>query len=232
MDRNLEQCELVSWHSDMKSLVNSWIDLTRASVVRSVLELFKRAIENEIGGGISMSEEESVIETIGQNPDSIKAAFVIAGSLSKYKNISVKKYMVILEKVARERGFTFMKNDDLNMIYRGFSFTRPSWKFLKIIFEFQSRNMNELIYGIGSNPEGKDHKNYSEIQDFIKVQTVKMQHNSNWLCYQYSDNDYRNWNNSNIYLDMYRNEEADLVKYIFQKIEELESITQKADDMF
>lgn len=223
MDLEKEQCNLMSWNYDIKMLIKSWIEKTRAPSVRAILELFIRAIENEIGGGISMEEEMIIFELIGKNENSFKAALAIADALPIYKRQIVSMFMDTIKKVAQDRGFKFQKDDNLNVRYNGFSFFNTSLKYLNIKFEFQSSNMTDLIYGIDC-----DDLKYKEAIEYIKNNTISMKHNEYWACCDFLDTEYRNWNNSDIYLDMFRKENSNLLKYIFQKIDELIPIAQSA----
>jgi len=231
MDLEKEQCNLMSWNYDIKMLIKSWIEKTRAPSVRAILELFIRAIENEIGGGISMEEEMIVVELIGKSENSFKAALAIADALPIYKRQIVSMFMDTIKKVAQDRAFKFQKDDNLNVRYSGFSFlnTNASLKYLNIKFEFESSNMSDLIYGIDyDDSEIKKSLKYKEAIEYIKNNTISMKHNEYWACCDFLDTEYRNWNNSDIYLDMFRKENSNLLKYIFQKIDELIPIAQSA----
>ena len=79
--------------------------------------------------------------------------------------------------------------------YAGLSFYNPQWTYLKLVFEFEDRGLERLIFGFHAKDE--DGVKREDVKDWEKVQknySTKDVNNQCWIWKDFNGNQY--WDNA------------------------------------
>ncbi|HUW39971.1 MAG TPA: PD-(D/E)XK nuclease family protein [Rectinemataceae bacterium] len=227
---------LLSWRDDINRLLDGWLGLCHAESVRAFIKEFKQAIHQEMGGGLDMSEETTVVEQILKSDESLDAAASVVAAWASVHHELIGRVNIEMEKLAKAKGLVFNMTDSFGERYSSLLFNHESWKHFHIDFDFDRNNFRDMCYGISyiNQPPDK-HPRIKEALKVIESASKDDGHEkSEWLpVWYWMEPDFQNWDSANV--DVMKNimqgGKSGLYRSILQKIDYLRPIIDAAEKM-
>lgn len=173
---------IIKWLEKCVS-ISSRFPLVRETIIQYINHL--RKLTNQ---DMSTNSKNEIIELLAKSPENIEAAFLITNSINHLKQLLINDLKMIVEEIAREENLDFSFKGNWNESWQGFNFTRKEWKYIKIGFEFQSKNFGALEYGITWKSNDKP----NEIRELIR-QTFGGKRSEGWPFYTSLESPYYDW---------------------------------------
>lgn len=118
----------------------------RFPIVRESIVQYINHLKELTNQDMDTKNKEEIIKLLTK-PENIEAAFIISQNMTSIKEKIVYEYFnKDLEKIASELNLVLTQPLKTNVIYSGFGFEVPSWKYFKIYFEFDGSNFMKLGY--------------------------------------------------------------------------------------
>ena len=186
-------------------------------ILRETLTQYIVLVKQLTGQARSAKMQKEYLDTILKDADNVSAAFIISQNFNDIKlQILKEKLEPLMTNLGKNRGFNLdISLDGCFEIYWRFSFYKPEWKKIKINFEFEGRNLQNLIYGICGRNILQDLDKYLRGLNYLSSEI--------WPLYQYMDN-YRYWNRE-FFWELYSNE-YNIINVFENKIKEISLIVE------
>lgn len=195
-------------------------------LLRETISQYIFLIKKLTGQSRSKLMEKEIIEIIMSDNKNIESAFIISNNINKLKKeIIHTKLLPYLEIKYSNSPYNMkftLKNDKYLSAYWGFSFEKEEWKNIKIQFEFEAGDLQNLIYGFCR----KDSK--VDLPDHIKNlnQSGKYKTSKAWPLYSFMSK-YKDWDKDVfVLLSTNHDKDNDVFLAIESKINELLDITK------
>ena len=161
--------------------------IVRESIVQYINHLKKLTNQD-----MDAKNKEEIIKLLTK-PENIEAAFFISQNMSSIKEDIVNKHFNrALEEIKNELNLVSLEPLKTNVIYSGFGFEVPNWKYFKIYFEFDGSNYMKLGYML--KLKNNEVKCSPEVINGLKSHFKKHNNNSSLpLGWTYMDK-YQDWN--------------------------------------
>jgi hypothetical protein len=206
-----------------KEHILKWLELCKIEsidnpLLRETITQYIVLIKQLTEQARSKEMQKEYLDIILKDADNVSAAFIISQNINEIKlQILKEKFVPLVSSLADnfDLKVDITLDDRCFKRYWGFSFIKPEWKNLKVDFEFEGDNLQNLIYGFCSTTISKELDTYLR---GLNYRTSKV-----WPLWQYMDN-YRYWKKE-FYLDLYSN--AYNISNVFEnKIKEVLSIVE------
>lgn len=150
----------------------------RSPIIRETLIQYVNHIKYLTNNTSSMKMNEELIDLLSKE-DNIEALFTIGERLNDVKNHLINKTLIPqLTTISEELNIinSSEEYDRINTSWSSFIFTPPNWKYYRIGFEFEAKNLRNLITGI----HHKDLNVKNEITFNLLKPSFK-RNNENWV---------------------------------------------------
>ncbi|MDA8428567.1 MAG: PD-(D/E)XK nuclease family protein [Geobacteraceae bacterium] len=184
---------LVFNYLDLRNWIRLCAEKSRSIRVQTFLEDFASYITLEFEGGLTIMEEQLIIDQAIKK-ENIGAAFAVGTSWPKIAKKLIIKLKDLVVKEADLPGTWESEEDfDLYGTYSSITFKHGNWKHYKIRFQFDSTNANNLAFGIC-----KENENIRDLPEYLKqiLNESKLGNglSSTWWPWRQNFSEpYRNW---------------------------------------
>lgn len=211
--------DIINWLEQCKK------ETVNQPILRETITQYMNLIKSLTNQSTNQQMKEDIVDIVLESDLNLKGFFELSKvNESIYKKI-LKKLETDIKDIAEDLGLMYWNSLNRNNKYSGFGFYKEKWGHLRIQFEFQGSQTQNLLFGFlldrrfRTEPyEFRD----KIIQKFTEKYGNKVIGNNNWLCFIFWDQyPYRNWN-SDTYLKIYNGEMKTILK---SKIEELVELT-------
>lgn len=213
--------------SYQESILN-WLEACRKEV--AVLPMVREAISHYINlikyltnQTTNQNMEQELTQLMTTN---LKAAFAIEGNLHSALQQISNEFGVEVEKAFNEMGLHCVYDFDFSRNYSGIWIWREEWRYVRIGFQFHSRNHN-MIFGITANGEELTD---GPMQLPIELKTALRQlpnnekRNDNWWpWFNHMEEPYKDWNRHEAYDAI---ADGRMLKMLVEKVQRLLKMTK------
>ena len=182
-------------------------------LLRETIAQYINLIKQLTGQARSGEMQKELMEIIFKDAGNIEAVFTLSQNIDAIKRqILEKKFIPLMKELAQKLGLEVkISLDGCFERYWWFSFKRPCWKRIGIIFESEAPNLQDLIYAAGGDNLS------NELNDYLRG-LAYYKKSKGCPIYQYMDK-YRRFDN-NFYIELFSN--AENISNVFEsKIKEL-----------
>jgi hypothetical protein len=205
-----------------KDHILKWLELCRIEsidnpLLRETLTQYIVLVKQLTGQARSRKMQKEYLDTILKDADNVSAAFIISQNFNDIKiQILKEKFVPLMANLGKKHGFDLdIPLDGCFEPYWGFSFIKPEWKKFKIDFEFEGRDLQNLIYGFCGTNISQDLDKY--------LRDLNYKSSKAWPLYQFMDL-YRYWKRE-FYTELYSNS-YNIVNVFENKIDEISLIVE------
>ena len=187
----------LSYKSDIRRWLDRCVELaSRTPLVRETINQYISTID--ILTNNVMEDNKELLDILSKE-ENLDAIYDIANN----KNIVVNRiinevFIPKLRDLAESKGLTMGDGCIENWFekpYVGLSFYNPQWKYLKLVFEFEDRGLERLIFGFHAKDE--DGVKREDVKDWEKVQKNYPTKDINNQCWIWKDfNGNQDWDNA------------------------------------
>ena len=183
----------ISYSIDIIEWLDKCVEIAaRFPIVRESIVQYINHLKKLTNQDMDTKNKEEIIKLLTK-PENIEAAFFISQNMTSIKEDIVKKHFNnALEEIRNELNLVSLKPLETNVIYSGFGFEVPNWKYFKIYFEFDGSNYMKLGYMLML--KNSEVKCPDEVINGLKSYFKKHNNNSSLpLGWTYMDK-YQDWN--------------------------------------
>lgn len=169
-----------------------WLELCKLEsidnpLLRETLTQYIVLVKQLTGQARSRKMQKEYLDTILRDADNVSAAFIIAENLNDIKVAILKeKFEPLMKKLEKDLGvFLDIDYDCCFASGWAFGFYKHEWKHLKIYFEFNGANFQNLYYGILDSGISQDFDKY--------LHSLNYEHSEYWSLWRCMEQ-YRYWN--------------------------------------
>lgn len=193
---------------------------SRFPLVRETINQYINSLKQLTNQDMDTVNKNEIVDLVTKSPENLKSAMTIISNELKIKQAVIKKLFDDLEKIAEKYDLVFVGDDDFGNVYSGFSFHVKLWNNCKIGFEFQSKNLRDMGFGIYYKSE--KHLKSLTLETCMELEKILRSKSTDyWPAYRDLDY-YRNWDNST-YIDII---EGKYSSFIDEKIMEVLTVTE------
>lgn len=136
----------ISYSFDIIDWLNKCVEIAaRYPIVRESIIQYINHLKILTNQDMNTKNKEEIVKLL-TIPDNIEAAFIISQNITAVKEYIVYEHFnKALKEIAEELNLVSIPIES-NVIYSGFGFNVPNWKYFKIYFEFDGSNFMKLGY--------------------------------------------------------------------------------------
>ena len=188
----------------------------RSPIIRETLIQYVNHIKYLTNNTSSMKMNEEFIELLSKE-ENIEALFTIGERLNDVRNHLINKTLIPqLTAVSEELNIinSSEEGDRINKAWSSFNFTPPNWKFYRVGFEFEAKNLRNLMVGIyHKDPSIKNENTFNLLKPSFK------KNNDNWVWSDFPK--YNNYWGKDAMVAISNGEMANIFRSEIEKILEL-----------
>ncbi|MGG7056411.1 PD-(D/E)XK nuclease family protein [Nitrosomonas sp. ANs5] len=178
---------------------------SRALVVRLFIEELANFIRSNVNGELDMSEENEIKNIVLFSPETFTSAFHISLAMTKVKETILEEFHNDLKEKLADKGFELIWKCPTKGLRNlgGFGVKFDEEQNLYLYFEFQSSELNNLIWGIKSEKEfnNNDDAIWARVNELMNDNFGHAKRSRWWPWWSYIDKKefsqaYRNWHSS------------------------------------
>ena len=151
-EASFQSAQNVTYHQISYSIeIINWLEkcveiAARFPIVRESIIQYVNHLKKLTNQDMETKNKEEIVKLLTK-PENIEAAFIISQNMTSIKEKIVNEHFnKDLEKIASELNLVLSQPLKTNVIYSGFGFEVPNWKYFKIYFEFDGSNYIKLGY--------------------------------------------------------------------------------------
>lgn len=142
-----KKVQIISYQEDIVWCLEQWMQCCQADKVRLFLSEFEQYIKHNILGERFMKEQDIIANCILSSNMNVELAFSINESLQQVKRQMIAELKKIIEEIAESNNLKCDFNVNLKK-NDGFAFVSNCWKYSKLSFMFDQKDLNYMYYGI------------------------------------------------------------------------------------
>ena len=137
----------ISYCNDIINWLNKCVEIAaRFPIVRESIVQYINHLKKLTNQDMDTKNKEEIVKLLTK-PENIEAALIISQNMTSIKeSIVYENFNKDLEEIANELNLVLSQPLKTNVIYSGFGFEVPNWKYFKIYFEFDGSNFMKLGY--------------------------------------------------------------------------------------
>lgn len=180
------ESEIIRWLEACKK------EATDTPILRETLKQYINLIKKLTNQNLSSEMNTEIVKLLVENEDNFNSYETLLNIQNDIKNYVIQNKIIPVFKELKQEidGFDFDENlaNNIYTIYSDFCWVendKLKSKNLKILFQFQRKNANNLIGGVRYRNENSDYTNL--IENFKKQFNEKIEVENNWIYFWYRD---------------------------------------------
>jgi hypothetical protein len=209
-----------------KDFIIQWLGLCRKESVdfptlRETITQYINVLRELTGQTRSEQMADEIVNVLSENEDNVSAAFDVASNIPALKERIIAEYFISDLKETAKKFSIDLDIDSYGCLssYWGFSFKKSEWKYVCILFEFESSDLRNLIYGLSYLDKEKMPK---ELDDELR----RMGKSTKTCPIVRSMDKYKDWD-KDVFVMLKEGPDSDLLQTIEDKIMEMIKIIEK-----